>query len=258
MNTCHQFSKFMMNIWRIWAPEGRAAEWQAIKLQINKMASMAIIMIEGTSINATAFVGGSYSARQVETKIVLKKRKGGMISQWRSTKWPTKSIKKIEQSSTVGLQLMPESRSRQNRILLIRIMLWSWTTRCIIKILIWGNHYCLTSTSQVLHKNKVKWSTSEKWLWLWDWLPVISCEHKRNWKENFQESAMALKPFGKDCLLWRSWLKKLECYRTLQSFGWWSKPSGRFNCLPWSISLDQLLMLNLQMKFITLMKAPER
>ena len=166
MNTCHQFSKFMMNIWRIWAPEGRAAEWQAIKLQINKMASMAIIMIEGASINATAFVGGSYPARQVETKIVLKKRKGGMISQWRSTKWPTKSIKKIEQSSTVGLQLMPESRSRQNRILLIRIMLWSWTTRCIIKILIWGNHYCLTSTSQVLHKNKVKWSTSEKWLWL--------------------------------------------------------------------------------------------
>ena len=40
---------------------------------------------------------------------------------------------------------------------------------------------------------------------------------------------------------------KPECLRRLQSFGWWSKPSGRFICQPWSISWDKLLMSNLQM-----------
>ena len=34
--------------------------------------------------------------------------------------------------------------------------------------------------------------------------------------------------FGRDWLLWRSWLKKLEYVKTIQSFGWWCKPSGRF------------------------------
>ena len=50
----------------------------------------------------------------------------------------------------------------------------------------------------------------------------------------------------------RSWLMKPECLRRLQSFGWWSKPSGRFIRQPWSISWDKLLMSNLQMQLAKL------
>ena len=50
------------------------------------------------------------------------------------------------------------------------------------------------------------------------------------WKEKFEELIMALKAFGRDCLLLRSWLEK-ECLGMLQSFGRWSKPSDRFICL---------------------------
>ena len=93
---------------------------------------------------------------QVGTRTVLIKRRRGMISLWRSTKWPIKSIKKIWQSFLIGLQLMTESRST------------------------------------------VKWFTSEEWLWLWDWPPVVSCEHKIKRKENFEESTLALQDFGRD------------------------------------------------------------
>ena len=50
------------------------------------------------------------------------------------------SIKKLEQSSSIGLQLMTEIRSRQNRIWWTQIILWSCTKRCTIKSLIWENH----------------------------------------------------------------------------------------------------------------------
>ena len=60
------------------------------------------------------------------------------------------------------------------------------------------------------------------------------------------------KGFWKGLPAVRSWLKKPECLRRLQSFGWWSKPSGRFICLPWSISWDKLLMSNLQMQLVKL------
>ena len=52
-------------------------------------------------------------------------------------------------------------------------MLWSCITRRTIKSLIWKNLNFPYSTSQVFNKNKVKWVTSEEWLWLWDWPPVI-------------------------------------------------------------------------------------
>ena len=63
---------------------------------------------------------------------------------------------------------------------------------------------------------------------------------------------MVPEDFGRDWLQWRSWLKKLEYLKMMQSFGWWSKPSGRLICLPWSKSKDQLLMWNLQIQFIKL------
>ena len=71
-------------------------------------------------------------------------------------------------------------------------------------------------------------------------------------EENFQEFIIALKAFGRDCQLWRSWLKKPEFLRTLQSLGWWGKQYGRYICIPQSVFLDQLLMFNLQMQFIKL------
>ena len=91
----------------------------------------------------------------VETRIVLKRRKRGLISLWRRTKQPMTSIKKIEQSSSIGLQPMTESRSRQNRILLTWIMLWNFTIQCVINIWMWVNYNFLTSISQVLHNSKV-------------------------------------------------------------------------------------------------------
>ena len=73
----------------------------------------------------------------------------------------------------------------------------SCTTRRIIKVLIWKSHNFPTSISRVLRKSKVKWSTSEEWLWHWDRPPVVSLNTK--WKENFQESGMAQKVFGGNC-----------------------------------------------------------
>ena len=124
-------------------------------------------------------------------------------------------VEAISQSSWV--------ETRQNRIWWTQIMLWNLTTRCLIKILIWGNRSSLTSTSQVFNKSKVKLSTPEEWLWLWEWLLVVSCRLKRK----LSESAIALKAFGRDCQLLRTWLMRSEFLRTLQTFGWRSKPSDR-------------------------------
>ena len=73
----------------------------------------------------------------------------------------------------------------------------SCITRRIIKVLIWKSPNFPTSISRVLRRSKVKWSTSEEWLWLWDRPPVVSLNTK--WKENFQESGMAQKVFGGNC-----------------------------------------------------------
>ena len=72
------------------------------------------------------------------------------------------------------------------------------------------------------------------------------------WKENFQGFIIVLKAFWRDCQLWRNWLKKPEFLRTLQSFGWWNRASGRYICWLRSISRDQRFNLNVQMQFIKL------
>ena len=72
------------------------------------------------------------------------------------------------------------------------------------------------------------------------------------WKENFQGFIIVLKAFWRDCQLWRNWLKKPEFLSTLQSFGWWNRPSGRYICWLRSISRDQRFNLNVQMQFIKL------
>ena len=77
-------------------------------------------------------------------------------------------------------------------------------------------------------------------------------EHKRNWKDKFQEFIIGLNAFGRDWLQWRGWLKEPECVKMMQSFGGWSKSPSKFFCLPQSISRDLLLMLNLQMQSIKL------
>ena len=160
-----------------------------------------------------------------------------MISLWYSIKRLVKSIKKIKQSSWIGLQLMTESRSRQNRIWWTQIMLWNFTTRCIVKILIWKNHSFPTTTSQVFNKNR------SEMIYVRGFSLALGLAASRffvNTKEN-----------GKT-MQWRGWLKKPECLEMMQSFGGWSKPSGTFIFLPQSISRDLILMLNLQMQFIKL------
>ena len=92
-------------------------------MQINKMASIAI-MIGGALINVTAFVGGSHLAKYLSgdqnSAEEEKKRHDFAVL---STNQLMKSIKKIEQKLSIGLQLMTESRSSQNRILWTQIML---------------------------------------------------------------------------------------------------------------------------------------
>ena len=137
MNTCYWFSKIM--------------------LKMNKMASKAIIT--GVIINATAFVGGSYLAKYLsgdQNRVEEKKRQDLAVENYQAA---YEKHQEIEQNSLIGLQLMTESRSRWNRICWTQIMLWSCTTRCIIKSLIWGNHNFPTSTSWVVGKSKMKWST---------------------------------------------------------------------------------------------------
>ena len=70
-------------------------------MKINKMASIAI-MIGGALISATAFVVGSclaeYLSGDQNSAEEEKKRRRGMISLWRNTQRPMKSIKKIQQA----------------------------------------------------------------------------------------------------------------------------------------------------------------
>ena len=223
MNTCCRFSKIMMNL--------------------SKIASIAIMQLH-------FLVKAISQSIWVETRIVLKSRRIGMISLWRSTeRLSTKSIKIIEQSSSIGLQLMTESRSRQNRI---------WWTDADYALKLYKkvhNQELDLREPQLsdLYNPSVHQKTGEM-IYVGGMALALGLAASRflwtiiKWKENFQESTIALKAFGRDFQLWRNRLKKLECLRTLKSFGWWSKPSGRFICLPLNIYQDKLLMCNPQIQ----------
>ena len=90
-------------------------------LKVNKMASIAI-MIGGALINATAFVGECYLAKYLsgdQNSVEEEKKRHDLAA-----KQPMISIKKkIKQSLLIGLQLMTESRKRQNRIWWTQILL---------------------------------------------------------------------------------------------------------------------------------------
>ena len=89
------------------------------------MASI-VIVVAGALINAIAFVGGSYFAKHLsEDQNIVKRRRRDMISLWRSIRRSLRSLKRIEQGSSIGLQLMTVSRRRKSVILLIRIRLLS-------------------------------------------------------------------------------------------------------------------------------------
>ena len=80
-------------------------------------------MIRGALINATAFVGGSYFAKYLsgaQNGAEEEKKRHGLTVR----KYQVAYEKyKIEQSFSIRLQLVTKSRSGQNRVLLIRIML---------------------------------------------------------------------------------------------------------------------------------------
>lgn len=89
------------------------------------MASI-VIVVAGALSNAIAFVGGSYFAKYLsEDQNITKRRRRDMISLWRSIRRSFRSLKRIEQGSSIGLQLMTVSRHRKSIILLIRIRLLS-------------------------------------------------------------------------------------------------------------------------------------
>ena len=92
-------------------------------MKINKMASIAII-IGGALINATAFVVGSYLAEYFfgdQNSAEEEKKRHDIAVE----KYPAAYEKYQENptSSSIGLQLMTESRSRKNIILWTQIML---------------------------------------------------------------------------------------------------------------------------------------
>lgn len=89
------------------------------------MASIAIV-VGGALISATAFVGGSYLAKYLseDQNIVEEEKKRHDISV-EKYQAASRSIKRDEQSFSIGLQLMTVSRHRKSIILLIWIRLLS-------------------------------------------------------------------------------------------------------------------------------------
>ena len=119
------------------------------------MASIAI-MIGGALINATALVGRLSQSIWVETRILLKRRRRrGTILLWRSTS--TELSRKWNKGTRLDCT-NDKVTEQARRIWCTQIMLWSCTTRCIIKSLIW-----VFWLLQAKYFAKARWNDLRRW-----------------------------------------------------------------------------------------------
>ena len=114
-------------------------QFSEIPIKINKMAIIAIT-IGRALINRTALVSGSYLAKYLsgDQNSVEDRERHKVAAERYQVAY--KKYQENRKKLLDWIKLMTESRSRQNRICWTKVMLRSYTTRCIIKRLISENH----------------------------------------------------------------------------------------------------------------------